>query len=496
MDSQLPAYLKSLEAIIGSNSAVAPVTLKAPEPSAPVHAPAAATATSQPTPSVSFSPSMFTTAASSSQPSGSMTASVSKDKKLKFMLVSTHTQQFTGYSKVSHNILQQLAKLPWVDLTHYGFQRFPQAPPNYRPYPSNVDVIDAAATEKPGQGQQGFGFTGLPDVIRKKQPNVVMIFNDMSIVTKFLEEIRKSGIPRNFKIWVYCDQVYNTQLQGYLDILNRDADMIYTFSPFWKKCLKDQGITRPMDVILHGFDSKMFFPLPKEFVRKQVGIPQDAFVIMNINRNQPRKRYDLLIMAFVELIVKYPTKPVFLMCVCDKGEKGGWWLFEIFQRELRMRNVPVEMFGNRLMVSAQDMIFKDEDVNMFYNLADIGINTADGEGWGLCNFEQMGCGIPQVVPDIGGFKEFCSTENTMLVKPKVRYYHPTVHSPVGGEAEACDPHDICMAIEEYLMDSDKRTNHGKKARETVMSYTWEKATTRLIKRLEDEKNDLFESEGK
>ena len=481
MDSQLPSYLKSLEAIIGSNSAVKPVEAKVePKVEAPVQS------------SITFSPSMFTTAVTSAQGSMAMKKEDKKDKKVRLLLVSTHTHQFTGYSKVSYNLIQQLAKIPWLEIIHYGFQKFPQVPPEYRPYPSNVEVIDAAATEKQGQQAQGFGFSALPDIIRKKQPNVVMIFNDMSVVTKFLEEIRKSGVPRNFKIWVYADQVYNTQLQGYLDVLNRDADLVYTFSPYWKKCLKDQGITRPLDVILHGFDSKMFFPLPKEFVRKQVGIPQDAFVIMNLNRNQPRKRYDLLIMAFVELIVKYPTKPVFLMCVCDKGEKGGWWLFELYQRELKLRNVPIEQFGNRLMISAQDMMFKDEDINMFYNLADVGINTADGEGWGLCNFEQMGCGVPQVVPDIGGFKEFCSSQNTMLVKPKYRYYHPTAHSPVGGEAEVCDAHDICMAIEEYLMDSDKRLNHGKKARETVLTYTWERAASRLIKRLEDEKQELSE----
>jgi glycosyltransferase involved in cell wall biosynthesis len=478
MDSQLPAYLKSLEAIIGSNTSSIPK-----QPVQEVKQ------VEQSTPTFTLSPSMFVTAATPA--SASVTPAPSgPSKKLKFLLVSTHAQQFTGYSKVSYKLIEQLSKLSWLDLVHYGFQRMPNVPADYRPYPSNVEAIDALATEKPAQ--QGFNFTGLPDVIRKKQPNVVMIFNDMSVVTKYLEEIRKSGIPRNFKIWVYCDQVYNTQLQPYLDVLNRDCDLVFTFSPHWKKCLKDQGITRPLDVILHGFDSKMFFPLPKELVRKQVGLPQDAFMIMNMNRNQPRKRYDILIMAFVELIVKYPTKPIFLMCVCDKGEKGGWWLFEIFQRELKLRNVPVEMFGNRLMVSAQDMIFKDEDVNMFYNLADVGINTADGEGWGLCNFEQMGCGIPQVVPNIGGFKEFCSGENSVLVKPKYRFYHPMAHSPVGGEAEACDPHDVCLAIEEYLMDSDKRVNHGKKARETVLSYTWEKAATRLIKRLEDEKQELSE----
>lgn len=488
MDQQLPSYLKSLEAIIAGNSNTS---------STPPISVTSANATTTTTPS----PTMFTNAGPS-HPANAMSnttspTSDSKDsssnKKLKLLYVGTHCHQFTGYSKVNYHSIQLLAKLPWLQVIHYGFQKFPQVPPDYRPYPSNVEVIDAAALEKKEAPTQGFGFQHLPDIIRKKQPHVVLVYNDMSVIAKFLEEIRKSGVPRNFKIWVYCDQVYTTQLQGYLDILNRDADLVFTFSPFWKKCLKDQGITRPLDVWLHGFDAKQFFPLPKELVRKQVGIPNDAFVILNINRNQPRKRYDILLMAFVELIVKYPTKPIFLMCVCDKGEKGGWWLFEIFQRELKLRNVPVEMFGSRLMVAANDMIFKDEDVNMFYNIADVGINTADGEGWGLCQFEQMGVGVPQVVPDIGGFKEFCNAQNSMVVKPKHRYYLPSVYSPVGGECHVCDPHDVCLAIEEYVLDTDKRINHGKKAKETVLEYTWEKATARLIKRLEEEKNEVFEA---
>jgi glycosyltransferase involved in cell wall biosynthesis len=227
-------------------------------------------------------------------------------------------------------------------------------------------------------------------------------------------------------------------------------------------------------------------------VRKQLGLPTDAFIIMSLNRNQPRKRYDLLIMAFVELVVKYPTKPIFLMCVCDKGDKGGWWIFEIFSRELKLRGVPVERFGNRLMLSSQDMTFRDEDINMFYNLADVGINTADGEGWGLCNFEQMGVGVPQVVPDIGGFKEFCNKDNSVLVKPSSRYYLPNVHCPVGGDAEACSPHDICLGIEEYLLDSEKRNRHGEEAKKTVLGFTWEKVTEMFLKRLKTEHEEILE----
>jgi glycosyltransferase involved in cell wall biosynthesis len=419
---------------------------------------------------------------------------VDKKDTLRFMLVSTHLQQYTGYSRVSHNIIKELSKFPDISLIHFGFQSHPQAKnqANYRPYPAGVDVIDAASLEQPTGSQQGFGFSALPDVIRKKKPHVVMIYNDMAVIMKFLEEIRKSGIPRTFKIWLYVDQVYNCQLQGYIDLINRDADRVWAFTPFWKKCLKDQGVNRPVDVLLHGFDKQLYFPLPREMARKTMGLPNDVFVLLSLNRNQPRKRYDILIMAFVELIVKNPQKPIFLLCVCDKGEKGGWWIFELYQRELKLRGVPVEMFANRLMLSSQDMTYRDEEINMFYNVADLGISTADGEGWGLCHFEQMGCGIPQVVPDIGGFKEFCTKENAVLVKPKLRIYQPMTHSPVGGEAEICDPHDICLGIEEYLFDSAKKEAHGKAAREKVLSYTWERAVEPLKKRLLETKEELKE----
>ena len=461
----IPTYLKSLESILAGIDV--PTAVPSAEPSQQETS----------TNSLSLSDIGFGSMFSG----GGDAATTTSTKKLKCMLVSTHCHQFTGYSKVSYGILSELAKQPWLQLTHYAFQKFQEIPNGFRPYPNGVEVIDAAGTEKPPQ--QGFGYQALPDTIRRKRPNVVILYNDMSVVAKFLEEIRKAGIPRTFQIWVYCDQVYTMQPQALLDVLNRDADRVFAFTPFWKQCLKDQGITRPVDVLTHGFQSGTFFPMPKELARRQLQLPNDIFLFMNLNRNQPRKRYDILIMAFVELLVKYPTRPLYLLCICDKGDKGGWWLFELFQRELKMRGVSVDLFGNRLIVTSQSMSFRDEEINMFYNAADVGITTADGEGFGLCQFEQMGVGVPQVVPDIGGFKEFCSAQNSMLVKPTVRYYLANGFSPVSGEAHACTPHDVCLAMEEYVLNSDKRVDHGKKARETVLNYTWSKSCEQLLKRL-------------
>jgi glycosyltransferase involved in cell wall biosynthesis len=474
----LPDYLKSLQALLepkqqastgGATAAANPLSLSTIGFGHMFPPPSTSTSTSAPSPN-----------SNSSDPS-----------KLKFLLVSTHAHQFTGYSKVSYGILQELSKEPWLQTTHFGFQHFQDVGNTYRPYPPNVDVIDAAALEKPVQ--QGFGYSLLPDVIRKRQPHVVMLYNDLFVVARFLEEIRTSGIPRNFQIWVYVDQVYPVQNQAFLDILNRDADRVFAFSAYWKKVLKDQGITRPIDLLHHGFFEKQNFPISKDLARKQLSLPKDVFLFLNVNRNQPRKRYDLLIMAFVELITKYPTKPIFLLCLCDKGEKGGWPLFELFANEFKTRGVEMTQdFATRLIITQQNMSFKDEDINLFYNAADVGISTADGEGWGLCQFEQMGVGVPQVVPAIGGFKEYCTPENSVLVEAKTKYYLPNVYIPVGGLASACLPHDICLAMEEYVHDSVKREKHGIAARETVLKYTWKRACETLIRRLQTVKDDKDE----
>jgi hypothetical protein len=101
----------------------------------------------------------------------------------------------------------------------------------------------------------------------------------------------------------------------------------------------------------------------------------------------------------------------------------------------------------------------------------------------------MGVGVPQVVPDIGGYKEFCTADNSVLVKPTVRYYLPSTFSPVGGEALACNPHDVCVGMEEYVLNSEKREAHGRAAREKVLGYTWEKACDVLVRRLKSVKED-------
>jgi glycosyltransferase involved in cell wall biosynthesis len=403
----------------------------------------------------------------------------------KFMLVSTHAQQTTGYSKVSYNIIKELVRHTNIEVFHFGFQRFFEIGSNYRPYPAGVDVYDPAKQEAADSllpREQGFGFSQLPTYIRNTKPDVVMIYNDAAVICQFLEKLSvlTSAERASFKLVIYLDQVYRIQRPDMLARIDKEADAYFAFTEYWRQVLVAQGVKKPVHILRHGFDPHVWKPMDRGALRKKHGIPENLFVMLNLNRNTPRKRYDIVVTALAELVARFPTKPIALLCVCDTGETGGFPIHEIYARELIRRGVNVSEHLHKLMITKSSLTYTDEMVNELYALADIGVTAADGEGFGLCQFEAMGVGVPQVVPDIGGFKDFCRTDNAMLVKPTWTEYLPYAYSGVGGEVELVAASDLCLAIEEYLLDSDLRARHGAAARETVLKYSWAEEVEGLV----------------
>ena len=316
-------------------------------------------------------------------------------KPIKILIVSTHVNQSNGYSKVTYNIIKELAKHEWISIVHFGTQKLGGGDIG-RPYPSGVKAIDATAMEK--NKQVGFAFAELPGVINSEKPDVVFIYNDISVVCGYIEEIRKTIQSRFFKIWAYLDITYKSLPQQMVDIVKSEVERIFCFTKSWKDEIKNQGITRPVDVMNHGIDPKVIRHIPRELARQSLGLPKDITLFTSLNKNIPRKRLDILVMAFAKLIMRFPLKPLFLLIVADAGTRGGFSLFDIFAREIKQANGSIDMFGNRLLITSKDTCYKDEDVNVLNNCGDVGVSCAEGEGFGLCTFEQMALGIPQVVP--------------------------------------------------------------------------------------------------
>jgi hypothetical protein len=96
----------------------------------------------------------------------------------------------------------------------------------------------------------------------------------------------------------------------------------------------------------HGVDGTLFRTIPRELARQTLGLPKDIFLFGSFNRNIPRKRLDLLIISFVNLIVSYPAKPIFLLMLADGGDAGGFHFWH--QSSLKPRCSPQSRGSKRL----------------------------------------------------------------------------------------------------------------------------------------------------
>jgi glycosyltransferase involved in cell wall biosynthesis len=373
------------------------------------------------------------------------------------MLVSTHCEQTTGYSKVSHNLLKQLATLhPIVKVFHYGFQRIVNVPGGIRKI-ENVIQYDAAANEDPKQ--QGFGFNKFAEYVDTVCPDVVMIYNDPIVINQFLEAIK--NIPKTFQIWVYLDLVYEAPDQGLIRNIESKADRIFCFTEKWKKHLLSRipSTTVPIDVMEHGVDTKVFHRISdaeRIAVRKQMDIPADATVFLNMNRNSERKRHDLTVMAFARLVKNNPDKPLYLVVVTGMNPQAGAFYnpIQIYMNEIQRLGIEPLKYGQRVVVvDTNRQLFDDNGINRLYNACDYGINTSNGEGFGLCQLEHVAAGAPQVVIDSGDYNAFLNKDVAEIIEPSI-YSYLSMGSGIGTIAKSATVEEVATAMERILSNKN------------------------------------------
>jgi len=290
----------------------------------------------------------------------------------------------TGFGRVTHSVLEHLAKKHEVSVVGINYSGDPHKYP-YDIYPAtNVHCQDR------------FGIPRLPEIVQKVKPDIFICLNDLWIVNGVWERIHFLKNKLKFKFIAY----FPTDSIKYLPDMLRNIpawDMAITFTIPCAQRLLSHGIPNcKLGVLPHGLDTGKFSPMPKEEARKELGLPQDKFIVLNANRNQPRKRIDLTIKAFVDFTKNKEDTMLYL----HMGAKDmGWDVIPMFESE--MKAIGQDPTRRLVLTSPQInyiMAPPDELLNKIFNAADVGINTADGEGWGLVPFEHASCRKPQIVP--------------------------------------------------------------------------------------------------
>lgn len=129
--------------------------------------------------------------------------------------------------------------------------------------------------------------------------------------------------------------------------------------------------------------------------RRELGIPEDAFLLLSVGELNENKNHQIVIRALAEL-----KNPDIYYMIAGKGPLKDY-LLELSQ-ELGVEE-QVHLLGYR------------NDVAELYKTADVDVFPSNREGLGLAAVEGMAAGLPLICADNRGTREFAVHDETAVV---------------------------------------------------------------------------------
>lgn len=251
-------------------------------------------------------------------------------------------------------------------------------------------------------GSDPFGSHRIADLVQAIKPDLIFVINDIWVAIPLIDRLEPLKDKIAFKTCVYTPIDSYGIFPELLPGINK-WDCLITYTEFAKNELRVMGYEKPVEVVGHGTDFSKFFPLDKAQCRRELGVPDDVFIVFNGNRNQPRKRIDLTIKGFIKFAKDKPDARLWL----NMGQKDqGWEIVPLFKRVARDEGY--DPTGKVILSSpnfSTTNCLSIEQLNKVYSAVDVGVNTCLGEGWGLVNTEHAATGVAQLVPDHTSLEE-------------------------------------------------------------------------------------------
>ncbi|HEX8647868.1 MAG TPA: glycosyltransferase family 4 protein [Thermoleophilaceae bacterium] len=342
----------------------------------------------------------------------------------------------SGYSRVMEGLLAQLA--PDCDVALLAVDARERPPPR-RSYPVYANPGGVHGEEM------------LPGVLAEEGPDVVLFNHDPALHAAnrhTLDSYRARRPGVRVVTYTPASEWSAPQLAG--------ADLAVLYTDAAREVVAEAALD-PMPelaVVPHAIDVHRFRPLDRRAARRSLfpGRPEldDAFVVLNANRNIRRKRVDLTLRGFARFAAERPDAYLYLhMGARDLGPD-----VEALAADLGVagRLLMTPHTGTRPEVS-------DERLNLVYNACDVGLSTASAEGWGLVPFEHGATGAAQVLPDLGAHAELWPGH--ALLVPAA--------APGEDGSGLVDPDDVAAALARLYEDPAERARLGARARELANS---------------------------
>jgi len=302
---------------------------------------------------------------------------------LKIFFVGDSPTVPTGFGQVSKNLLGRLQRRGYeIDVLGintfgdpYDREKFP-----YNIWPCDKGPIDVL-----------YGYAKMWHIAKQIRPDIIFFLNDPWVIQKYLDHKPADYDDHYVKYIAYYPIDSGPLKPEWSDMLRDEFHAQVCYSHFAEKIIIDanKGV-RPANLhqVYHGVDKDTFYPIMQGEARMKLGLPQDAFIIGMVARNQYRKRFDILMKAFAEFSKDKPEAKLYLhTMLADVG-------FDILDiaRQFDLGDKLILTEDMRLPEGIPDWM-----LNIIYNSFDVNALISLGDGFGLPVAESMAVGCPQIV---------------------------------------------------------------------------------------------------
>ena len=392
---------------------------------------------------------------------------------MRILFFATYPTQPTGYARIANILTNHLAEIGH-EVHYLGISNFKNSAIERDIHPF-IQLIDALEV-RPTGSQELYGVDIICAQIKAIQPDLVLIYNDVIVINRLLNEFINTQIVKNFKLCIYMDLVYEYQRLLYFQNIQLWADQVLVFSECWQQNLLKIGFAAEKIAVLpHGYDPTLFQELDSATAKQAFGFAPDDFIILNTNRNAYRKAHDITIEAFILFLQKnaYNTKlKLFLNLLTTSPQ--GYNIIELIKVICLKNAADFEtVVTKHIFIRPSDVYLTDEKLNVLYNACDVGLNTCLGEGFGLCNLEHACIGKPQIISQVGALADIFTNDYATLIAPKVSLYLSPLSEDHQGYTHICLAEDFAAAMDKYYQDPQLAAAHGKLAQEVLKEkYEW------------------------
>jgi glycosyltransferase involved in cell wall biosynthesis len=312
---------------------------------------------------------------------------------------------------------------------------------------------------------EGFGTQQqVRDMIHTYRPDVLWFMTDPRFWTwlwQIEQEIRQNVPMLYFHVWDnFPAPMFNRPY--YLS-----NDMIVTMSKVSSDIVREVTPEIEELYIPLAADTDIFKPLPEsEWINLKPSKEKTLFFWNN--RNARRKQSGTIVWWFKEFLDKVGQDKAQLFMHTDPKDENGQDLIAIAEK--------VGLTRDQFVISPGKVT--QQQLALYYNMADCILNISDAEGVGMGTIESLACETPIIVNMTGGLQEQVTDGTDWFGIP----IYPSSKAIIGNQEvpyiyeDRISKEDFIDALEKmHNMTREQRKEMGKKGREYVLKkYSLEK----------------------